>query len=102
MGIIDWASFAASFFLVLILLAGTLFALKRMQGLNFSKQRNGQLQIKDSIALGTRQKLVLVEVGTRQVLVGLSPTQMTRLGEWRTDSVDFQGVMKQVREEPSS
>jgi len=73
-----------------------------MQGLNFSKQRNGQLQIKDSIALGTRQKLVLVEVGTRQVLVGLSPTQMTRLGEWRTDSVDFQGVMQQVREEPSS
>ena len=102
MGIIDWASFAASFFLVLILLAWTLFALKRMQGLNFSKQRNGQLQIKDSIALGTRQKLVLVEVGTRQVLVGLSPTQMTRLGEWRTDSVDFQGVMQQVREEPSS
>lgn len=102
MGIVDWASFAASFFLVLILLAGTLFALKRMQGLNLSKQRNGQLQIKDSIALGARQKLVLVEVGSRQVLVGLSPTQMTRLGEWRTENVDFQDVMQQVREEPSS
>ncbi|MGA1104725.1 MAG: flagellar biosynthetic protein FliO [Pseudomonadales bacterium] len=101
MGTVDWASFAASFFLVLILLAGTLFALKRMQGLNLSKQRNGQLQIKDSLSLGTRQKLVLVEVGTRQVLVGLSPTQMTRLGEWRAESADFQAVMQQMREESS-
>lgn len=101
MGTIDWASFAASFFLVLILLAGTLFALKRMQGLNLSKQRNGQLQIKDSLSLGARQKLVLVEVGTRQVLVGLSPTQMTRLGEWRAESVEFQAVMEQMREESS-
>lgn len=101
MGTIDWASFAASFFLVLILLAGTLFALKRMQGLNLSKQRNGQLQIKDSLSLGARQKLVLVEVGTRQVLVGLSPTQMTRLGEWRAESMEFQAVMEQMREESS-
>lgn len=101
MGTIDWASFAASFFLVLILLAGTLFALKRMQGLNLSKQRNGQLQILDSLSVGTRQKLVLVEVGTRQVLVGLSPTQMTRLGEWRAESVEFQEVMQQLREESS-
>lgn len=102
MGIIDWASFAASFFLVLILLAGTLFALKRMQGLGFSKQRQGQLQIVDTVALGTRQKLVLVEVGSRQVLVGLSPTQMTRLGEWRTESVEFETVMQQVSDEAAS
>jgi flagellar biogenesis protein FliO len=34
--------------------------------------------------VGVRQKIALVRVGSRQVLVGMTPGQFTALGSWDT------------------
>jgi flagellar biogenesis protein FliO len=36
--------------------------------------------------VGVRQKIALVRVGTRQVLVGMTPGQFTALASWDTSA----------------
>jgi flagellar protein FliO/FliZ len=78
----DMLRFAGSLVLVLCLLGGLLWALKRMQ----TGIRPGggvrQLQVIEAVSVGPRQKIALVRVGSREVLVGVSPTQLTALGSW--------------------
>jgi flagellar protein FliO/FliZ len=78
----DMLRFAGSLVLVLGLLGGLLWALKRMQ----TGVRPGgtlrQLQVIEAVSVGPRQKVALVRVGTREVLVGISPAQITALGSW--------------------
>ena len=79
---IDMLRFAGSLILVLCLLGGLLWALKRMQ----TGVRPGgglkQLQVIEAVSVGPRQKVALVRVGSREVLVGISPAQITALGNW--------------------
>jgi flagellar protein FliO/FliZ len=79
---LDWVGLASSFLLVLGLLALLLFALKRMQG--FSAGAGGQRQIQhlETLTAGTRQKIVLLRVKDREILLGVSATQITALAEW--------------------
>jgi flagellar protein FliO/FliZ len=78
----DMLRFAGSLVLVLALLGGLLWGLKRMQsGVRLSGGAR-QLQVIEAVSVGPRQKIVLVRVGTREVLVGVSPTQLTALGSW--------------------
>ena len=79
---LDWVGLASSFLLVLGLLALLLFALKRMQG--FSAGAGGQRQIQhlETLSAGTRQKIVLLRVKDREILLGVSATQITALAEW--------------------
>lgn len=79
---LDWVGLASSFLLVLGLLALLLFALKRMQG--FSAGAGGQRQIQhlETMTAGTRQKIVLLRVKDREILLGVSATQITALAEW--------------------
>ena len=79
---VDMLRFAGSLILVLCLLGGLLWALKRMQ----TGVRPGgglkQLQVIEAVSVGPRQKVALVRVGKREVLVGISPAQITALGNW--------------------
>jgi len=79
---LDWVGLASSFLLVLGLLALLLFALKRMQG--FSAGAGGQRQIQhlETLTAGTRQKIVLLRVKDREILLGVSAAQITALAEW--------------------
>ena len=78
----DMLRYAGSMVLVLSLLGGLLWALKRMQ----TGVRPGgsikQLQVIEAVSVGPRQKVALVRVGNREVLVGISPAQLTALGSW--------------------
>ena len=79
---VDMLRFAGSLILVLCLLGGLLWALKRMQT---GVRPNGtprQLQVIEAVSVGPRQKVALVRVGKREVLVGISPAQITALGNW--------------------
>jgi flagellar protein FliO/FliZ len=81
----DMLRYAGSMVLVLSLLGGLLWALKRMQ----TGVRTGggikQLQVIEAVSVGPRQKVALVRVGKREVLVGISPAQITALGNWPAD-----------------
>lgn len=79
----DMLRFMGSLLLVLALLGGLLWGLKRLQA---GALRPGgaarQLQIIEAVSVGPRQKIALVRVGNREVLVGVSPAQITALGQW--------------------
>lgn len=79
----DMLRFLGSMLLVLALLGGMLWGLKRLQS---GALRPGgaarQLQVVEAVSVGPRQKIALVRVGNREVLVGVSPGQITALGHW--------------------
>ncbi len=88
----DMLRFAGSLLLVLGLLGGLLWGLKRMQaGVSLSGGVR-QLQVIEAVSVGPRQKIVLVRVGGREVLVGVSPTQLTALGTWPASTDDSELV----------
>jgi flagellar protein FliO/FliZ len=68
--------------LVLALLGGFLWMLRRMQtGLRPGGLAR-RMQVLEVVSVGPRQKIALVRVGEREVLVGVSPNQLTALGSW--------------------
>jgi len=67
--------------LVLALMAVLLWALRRLQSRMNSQNSGRRLQIIETVSVGPRQKIALVRVGTHEVLVGITPTQMTSLGQ---------------------
>lgn len=77
-----------SLVLVFGLLGALLWGLKRLQLRVQPGPAGRRLQVLDSLSVGPRQKLALVRVGAREVLVGLSPGQMTALGQWPAPSQD--------------
>jgi flagellar protein FliO/FliZ len=83
---LNWIGLASSFLLVLGLLALLLFALKRMQGMSLAAGGQRQIQQIESLSAGTRQKILLLRVKDREILVGISPTQITPLAEWSQPS----------------
>jgi len=88
----DMLRFAGSLLLVLGLLGGLLWGLKRMQsGVRLSGGER-QLQVIEAVSVGPRQKIALVRVGSREVLVGVSPTQLTALGTWPASIEDSETV----------
>ena len=77
----EWLSMIASFLLVIGLLVATLFALKKLN-LGIGGDEGKRLKILEVKNLGARQKLLLVSVNTEQILLGLTPQGITRLGGW--------------------
>lgn len=70
------------------LLGAVLWGLKRMQLQNRPGQLGARrLQVLESHSVGPRQKIALVRVGAHEVLVGVSPGQISALGQWPVDVV---------------
>jgi flagellar protein FliO/FliZ len=78
----DGLQYLASFGLVIVLLVGLLWALKRLQGAKAFARREQRLQIVESLSLGTRHKVALIRCDHREVLVGITQTQITTLASW--------------------
>lgn len=72
-----------SFALVVGLMLGLLWALKRLQLSPTFSRRDQRLRVVESLSLGARSKIALVRCDGREVLVGITPAQITPLGSWR-------------------
>ncbi len=77
----EWLSMMSSLAVVLALLAATLFGLKKMS-LSNTKDTTKKLQISEVHNLGPRQKLIVVTINNEQVLLGVTPQAINRLGNW--------------------
>lgn len=77
---IDWVQLISSFLLVIGLLALALVWMKRLQRVPAGKGR--RIQILETHSTGPRQRLVLIRVQGREMLVGMSPGRMDALGDW--------------------
>ncbi|QBQ53508.1 flagellar biosynthetic protein FliO [Nitrosococcus wardiae] len=68
--------------LVLAIIALAAWLLRRLPGLQRGAHRN--LQILEGISLGTRERVVLVQVGEQQLLLGVCPGQIRTLHVLKT------------------
>lgn len=69
--------FFAGLGVVVLCILGLAWLMKRTGGLRWSAQ--GTLRVIDGIALGARERIVLVEVGNTQVLLGVAPGRVNSL-----------------------
>lgn len=70
---------ALIFGLVLALLGAVLYVLKRMQNGGLLGMPQRRIRVLEMISVAPRQKLVLVRVKDQDILVGVSPQQITSL-----------------------
>jgi flagellar protein FliO/FliZ len=75
----DWLSFAASFALVLGLMAVLLYALKKIQTGNLLGLPKRRMRVVETISAGPRQKIILLRVKNQEVLIGITPQGMSTL-----------------------
>ena len=80
---VDLLGLASSFLLVIGLLAVLLFALKRMQGLSGGSRQERQIEHLETMSAGPRQKIILLRVKDRELLVGISAGQINTLAQWQ-------------------
>ena len=77
----DWVSMMRSFLVVLGLLIFTLLRIKKM-GPKIGISGGKNLKVLEVQNLGARQKLMLLNVNQRPILVGVSAGEITKLGEF--------------------
>ena len=78
---VDWLRVSGSFVLVLLLLGGMLWLLRRMKDMQVRHNGPALLEVRETIHVGPRQKVALLRVGNKYVLVGIGPQQLVALGE---------------------
>ena len=83
-----WASFLLSFILVIFLLFVTLYVLKRVSLSNFSSSPSNGLKVVQSLSLGGRQRLIWVQKGPKNLILGVSLQQISLLSEWTSDTIE--------------
>lgn len=83
----------SSLLLVLVAILAVAWLLKRM---NLAQQGTGNLlKVIGSVAVGQRERVVLVEVEDTWLLIGVGPGQirtlhtMTRIADWQSDSSGY-------------
>lgn len=89
--IISYASvlqWGLALFVVLAIFALLIWLLRKTGGLNFAGKN--QLAIISGLSLGMREKLVLVKVGEKQLLLGVTPGRVDKLMELEGDARLFQ------------
>ncbi len=81
MAMMDIAQYLLSFGLVIGLLLGLLWALKKLQSQGVLSKRNleQRIQILESVTLGVRQKIVLVKCDQHEILLGVTPNDIRPL-----------------------
>ena len=78
----NWLYIAMNFAIVLALLGGVLYVLKRMQNGNLLGIAQRKVRIIEAISVAPRQKVVLLRVKDQDILVGVSPQQINHLASF--------------------
>lgn len=66
-----------SFVVVILLLVGVLVLLRRFNGV--SSQLSGNMRVISSVGVGQRERVVLLQVGEEQILVGVGPGNVRKI-----------------------
>ena len=84
----------AALAVVLGIILGASIVLKRLR---LMPQAGSAIQVKAIRALGARRQLVLVEVAGEQILLGVTPGQITRLSAEKSAPGTFAQQLEDVR-----
>lgn len=66
-----------SFVVVILLLVGVLVLLRRFNGVG--SQMSGNMRVVSSVGVGQRERVVLLQVGEEQILVGVGPGNVRKI-----------------------
>ena len=75
-----------SFVVVILLLIGVLVLLRRFNGV--SSQMSGNMRVISSVGVGQRERVVLVQVGEEQILVGVGPGNVRKIHAFNEPAVE--------------
>ena len=75
-----------SFVVVILLLVGVLVMLRRFNGV--SGQMSGNMRVLSSVGVGQRERAVLLQVGDKQILVGVGPGNVRKIHVFDEPVVD--------------
>jgi flagellar protein FliO/FliZ len=79
----DWLQYLFSFVFVIGLLLTLLWTLRKLQnGSPLLRKNTQRLQTLETLSVGPRQKIMLIRVDDREVLVGITAQHMTVLNPW--------------------
>ena len=78
LGFTDWLSMIGTFSVVMVLLVLTLVMLKKM-GPNLGNANGKRIKVLEAHNLGARQRLLLISVNQKQILMAMSPNGITKL-----------------------
>ena len=79
----DWLQYLFSFVFVIGLLLTLLWTLRKLQnGQGLLRKHTQRLQTLETLSVGTRQKIMLIRVDDREILVGVSVQNITVLSAW--------------------
>jgi flagellar protein FliO/FliZ len=78
----EWMSFGLSFLLVLLTMGALYFLFHRFVLGGMPRRAEPRMRIAETLAVGPRQKIVLLRVNDREVLVGITGQTMCSLSEW--------------------
>jgi flagellar protein FliO/FliZ len=96
----------ASLGVVIALILGAGWLLRRLQG---GVARGGHLRAIESVAVGMKERVVLVQAGQKQILVGVAPGNVrtlhvfdtpivdTKVADAQTPNAAFRSVLSQFR-----
>lgn len=90
-GIVSYADvlqWLLALLVVLVLFGLFIWLLRKSGGLSFAGK--GQLSVISGLSVGVREKLVLVKVGEKQLLLGVTPGRIDKLLELEGDARLFQ------------
>ena len=82
LGAMQWMSFGLSFLVVLLAIGAVYFLFHRFVLGTMPRRVEPRMKIVESLAVGPRQKVVLLRLGQREVLIGVTAQQMNALGNW--------------------
>ncbi len=78
----DWLQYLLSFGLVIGLLLALLWTLRKLQNGAVLRKSFQRMQLVETLSVGPRQKIILIQVDGREVLVGITAQHMTALSPW--------------------
>ena len=81
---------AMNFAIVLALLGGVLYVLKRMQGGNLLGMPARKIKVIEMVSVAPRQKVVLLRVKDQDVLIGVSPQQINAIATFPVSADELQ------------
>ena len=73
----DFASWAFGLLIVLVIFAICVWAIRQLQ--SATQMGGDRLQIVGGLSLGMREKLVLVQAGKKQLILGVTPSRIEML-----------------------
>ena len=94
---LDWLQYALSFALVIGLLLALLWTLRKMQnGSTMLRKKNQRMHTVETLSVGPRQKILLIQVDGQDVLVGVTAHQMTALSTWPVHSAQPTAITQEI------